>query len=154
MTYAPSNSESPYLPTSFRFSEDDKILISQLTRMYGSVAYRLNNREISIYDFVERLTGQKWTDPNNLQVPKETFRKIFSFNAAGSFAHNITGITQVLAWGGYTDGTNFYGAIFGSNVATAGQVTFYVTPTNIVVLSGAGAPAITSGVIVLEYLKN
>lgn len=154
MTYAPINSESPYLPNSFRFSEDDSVLISQLTRMYGSIAFRLNNREISIYDFQERLTGQKWTDVNNLQVPKETFRKVFSFTAAGSFAHNISALTQVLGWGEFTDGTNFYGAIYGSSVAIAGQVSFYVTPTNIVVLSGAGAPTITAGVIVLEYLKN
>lgn len=154
MTYAPSNSESPYLPISYDFNNEPEVLPSQLNSTYSSIALRLNNREISLYDQQETLTGQKWTNPLNLQVPNQTFRKVFPFTAAGSTAHNISSLTQVLGWGGFTDGTNFYGAIHGSNVAIAGQVSFYVTPTNIVILSGAGAPSITSGIIVLEYLKN
>ena len=154
MTYNPANSESPYLPTTIRFSDDEEVFNGELERIYSAIAYRLNNREISIYDLQERLTGQKWTDSTNLQVPKETFRKVFSFTAAGAFAHNLTGITQVIGYGQYTDGTDFYGVIHSSNVAIAGQVSFYVTAVNIVVLLGAGAPAITSGIIVLEYLKN
>lgn len=154
MTYAPSNSESPYLPISYDFSNAPESLPSQLNSTYSSIALRLNNREISIYDLNENLTGQKWTNVNNLQVPRQTFRKVFEFTAAGSTAHNISSLTQVIGYGQYTDGTNFYGVIHGSNVAIAGQVSFYVTPVNLVILSGAGAPAITSGVIVLEFLKN
>lgn len=154
MTFAPSNSESPYLPISYDYGENEENLTSRLNSTYTSIALRLNNREISLYDFDEILTGQKWTDTTNLQVPKQTFRKVFTFTAAGSTAHNLTGLTQVIGYGQYTDGTNFYGAIHGTSVAIAGQVSFYVTPTNLVILSGAGAPAITSGVIVLEYLKN
>ena len=41
-----------------------------------------------------------------------------------------------------------------SSVTIAGQVTAYVTPTTIVIQSGAGAPAITSGIVVLDYLLN
>lgn len=154
MTFAPANSESPYLPISYEYGNNQESLPSQLNSTYSAIALRLNNREISLYDEQELLTGQKWTNTSNLQVPKQTFRKVFPFTAAGSSAHNLTNLTQVIGYGQFTDGTNFYGAIHGSSVAIAGQVSFYVTPTNLVVLSGAGAPAITSGVIVLEYLKN
>lgn len=153
MTYAPSNSESPFLSNTQRFNEEEQ-LPDQLSRMYSNIAYRLNDREIGIYDLVERTTGQKWTDPSNLQVRKETFRKVFSFSATGSIAHNISSLTQVTGYGQYTNGTNFFGVLHSSSVAIAGQVSFYVTPTNLVIISGAGAPAITSGIIVLEYLKN
>jgi hypothetical protein len=154
MTFGPANTESPYLPISREYDEREGSLSSQLGSTYSAIALRLNNREISLYDQTETLTGQKWTNAANLQVPKQTFRKVFPFTAAGSTPHNLTNLTQVIGWGEFTDGTNFYGAIHGSNVAIAGQVSFYVTPTNLVILSGAGAPAITSGVIVLEYLKN
>jgi len=154
MTFAPVNTESPYLPISYDFRREQEALPSQLNSTYTAIALRLNNREISIYDLNETLTGQKWTNANNLQVPRQTFRKVFNFTAAGATAHNITGLTQVIGYGQYTDGANFYGVIHGSSVAIAGQVSFYVTPVNLVILSGGGAPAITSGVIVLEFLKN
>lgn len=58
------------------------------------------------------------------------------------------------SYGTFTDGTNWYGAIYASSTAIVGQVSFYVTPTNIVVLTGAGAPAITSGFINLEWVSQ
>ena len=79
------------------------------------------------------------------------------FTAAGNIPHNLNLNTLnqfTRGFGSFTDGTNFYGVIYGSNVAIAGQVSFYITPTNIVVLSGAGAPAITNGLIVIEWISN
>jgi len=38
--------------------------------------------------------------------------------------------------------------------AIAGQISFYVDPTNIVILAGVGAPTITSGLIILEWLSQ
>ncbi len=58
------------------------------------------------------------------------------------------------SYGSYTDGTNWYGVIYASSVAIAGQISFYVTPTNIVIVGGGGAPAITSEYVVLEYISN
>ncbi len=55
-------------------------------------------------------------------------------------------------YGQYTDGTNWYGLIAASNVAIPGQITFHVTPTQIIFVVGAGAPFLTRGNIVLEWL--
>jgi hypothetical protein len=56
--------------------------------------------------------------------------------------------------GSFTDGTNSYGLFYASSVAIVGQITFYVTATQIIFLVGAGAPTLTSGLIILEWLSE
>ena len=154
MSVGPLNTQSPFLPINQTFSEDDAQFLIQITNRDRDIARFMNVREIGIYDLTQVPNGQQWFTPANPQVKRGSFRQVFVFTGTGNIAHGITGMTLCIAYGEYTDGTNFYGAIYGSNVAIAGQVSFYVTPTNIVVLGGAGAPSITSGVIVLEYLLN
>lgn len=160
MTYAPSNSESPYLPTSYRFSKEQDSLLGELSRTYGSIAYRLNNREISLYDTEEKLTGQKWTDTSNLLVPKETFRKVFEFTAiaAGATLNIAHGISSIARF------TKFYGSFitaaddrplpYVDATAVTNQVQVSRVGANLVIVNGATAPAITSGTLIVEYLKN
>lgn len=160
MSYAPNDSESPYLPTTLKFDPNPEILIPQLLRMYSAIAYRLNNREISIYDLNERLTGEKWTDSANLQIPKETFRKVFDFGAIAAGAtlnipHGITGIAQF---------TNIYGTFitaaddrplpYVDEATVTNQVSVKRVGINMVIINGATAPAIVSGILVAEFLKN
>ena len=160
MTYAPINSESPYLPNTLRFPFENEELIPQLGRMYSSMAYRLNNREISIYDLQERLTGQKWTDSTNLQVPKETYRKVFEFNgiAAGAtlnIAHGINTIAQFTKiYGTFITAADMRPLPYVDAAAVTNQVSVRRVGANIVIVNGATAPAITSGIVVVEYLKN
>ena len=154
MTFGPVNTNAVFLPTTQYFPEDPEKFKAVLTFVYSDIARRLNAKEIAIYDLVEVLTGQQWFTPGNPQIKRQAFRKVFTFTGAGAIAHNISSLTQVIGYGQYTDGTNFFGAIHASNVAIAGQVSFFVNATNIVVLAGAGAPAIVSGTIVLEFLKN
>lgn len=154
MSVGPANTQSPYLPINQTFSEDDKQFLIQITNRDRDMARGVNIREIGIYDLTQVPNGQQYFNPNNVQIKRGAFRKVFTFTATGNIAHGITGLTQVMAYGEFTDGTNFYGAIYASSVAIAGQVTFYVSPTNIVIQAGAGAPSITSGVIVLDYLLN
>lgn len=154
MTFQPNNSNAVFLPTTIQYPKEPDELISRLNKAYEDTATRLNVKQIGIFDLVEFLSGEQWFTAGNPQVKRQAFRHVFTLTATGNIPHNISALTQVLAYGEYTDGTNFYGLIYGSNVAIPGQVSFYVTPANIVVLAGAGAPAITSGVIVLEYLKN
>lgn len=154
MTFGPSNTNGVFLPTTQYFPEEEKQFKETLTFVYSDIARRLNDKEIALYDLVELVSGQQWFTAGNPQIKRYAFRQVFTFTTTGTFAHNITGLTQVMAYGEFTDGTNFYGAIYASSVAIAGQVTFFVTPTNIVIQAGAGAPGITSIVIVLDYLKN
>lgn len=154
MTSGPINSSGPFLIESQRFSKEEEPFIAQITKINADISRAVNIRDIAIYDLQEVPTGQQWFNSSNPQVKRNGFRQVFTFTAAGNIAHGITGMTLCNAFGEFTDGINFYGTIYASNVAIAGQVTFYVTPTNIVVQAGGGAPAIVNGVIVLEYLKN
>lgn len=154
MTFSPSNTLGSFLIINQRFSEEWEIFLTQVTKINSDISRAVNIRDIAIYDKTESITGQQWFNPNNTQIKRDAFRQVFTFTAVGNIAHGISNLTLVNAYGEFTDGTNFYGAIYGTNVAIAGQISFYVTPTNIVVQAGAGAPAITSGVITLNYLKN
>jgi hypothetical protein len=156
MTFGPSNTNAVYLPTTQYFPEDEKRFKEVLTLVYSDIARRLNDKQIGIFDLVEFLTGEQWFTAGNPQIKRQTFRKVFQFSDANlNFAHGITGITLCThIYGGATDGTNFFPIPYVSATALANQIQIDVTPTNIVVTKGGGAPAITNGVIVLEYLKN
>lgn len=155
MTFGPINTESPFLPITFDFpSLNPEEMAERLPKIYTDISSRLNTREISYYPLNEIQNGQSWFTEGNPQTFRGAFRQVFTFSSTGNIAHNISNITQVNGYGQFTDGTNFYGAIYGSNTSIAGQISFYVTSTNIVILSGVGAPSISSGIIVLDYLKN
>lgn len=154
MTYSPSNSLGPFIPTSTFFPDEFSSFREKFLDLYRQLSNSINTREVGIFDLNQNPTGQSWFTLGDPQTKRFAFRKAFTFTAAGNIAHGLSGLTQVMGYGEYTDGTNFYGVIYASSVAIAGQVTFYVTPTNIVVIADAAAPAITSGVIVLEYLLN
>lgn len=154
MTFGPQNTLGPFLIINQRFSEEWEIFLTQITKINADISRAVNIRDIAIYDTVQSISGQQWFNPANVQIKRDGFRQVYQFTGAGNIPHGIVTPTLVTGFGQYTDGTNFYGVIHASSVPIAGQVTFYVTPTNIVVQSGAGAPAITSGVIVLNYLQN
>lgn len=155
---ANSRNTAPFLKTSRLFPDDNAQALSvEVNRSYLDIANAVNNRTISIFTVnVQGISGESWF----LQGGNRKFqglRQVYEFTAAGSIVHglNLNSIRLFShSFGSFTDGTNWYGAIYGSNVAIAGQVSFYITPTNIVVLSGAGAPTITSGVIVLEWISQ
>lgn len=151
--------QSPYLREQRKFPEKDiKDLANQVDHAYIDIANKVNTRTIGIYanNFLV-ITGDKWyfTGSNS---ELQSLRQIFTFTVVGSIPHNLnwSAVQEISSncYGSFTDGTNWYGVIYGSNVAIAGEVSFYVTPTDIVILSGAGAPVITSGTIVLEYISK
>lgn len=154
MTFGPNNTLGSFLIINQRFSEEWEIFLTQITKINADISRAVNIRDIAIYDLKESITGQQWFNPTNVQLKRDGFRQVFTFTGVGNIAHGITNLTLVNGFGEYTDGTNFYGVIYASSVPIAGQVTFFVTPTNITIQAGAGAPPITSGTIVLNYLKN
>lgn len=149
--------QSPFLRVQRSFPEDSQALSVELSKAYVDIAQNVNRRTIGIFANTVTITGNSWflTGPTNRQ---QTLRQVYPFSAAGNIAHgiNVADITGFLptCYGAFTDGTNWYGFIFASNVAIAGQRSFYISPTNIVMLAGAGAPAIVSGWIVLEWLSQ
>jgi hypothetical protein len=147
----------PYLREQRNFPTKDNELGNELDRSYVDIANVVNARSIGLFTANRPSnTGQAWYF-QGLNEKKQAFRQHYSFTASGNVAHSIPATEYLYfsrCFGFFTDGTNFYGAIFGSNVAIAGQISFYVDATNIVILSGAGAPSITQGYIVLEWITK
>lgn len=146
----------PYLRTSREFPEELRQLTVEVNKSYVDTANAVNNRTISIYPTLRpAITGESYFITNNLR--QQTLRQVYKFTSTASINHGITVIDPsqfTSCFGSYTDGTNSYGLIFGTNVAVAGLITFYITATQIVFLVGAGAPALTSGLIVLHWLSQ
>jgi len=147
----------PYLRTSRNFPQEAQPLAVEVDKSYIDTANAVNARTIGIFPtFRPAINGEAWYLQANQK--QQGFRQAYPFTSTANIPHGITlaNISQMSpsCRGTYTDGTNWYGLIFASNVAIAGQITFYVTPANIVFLSGAGAPTLTSGTIVLEWLSQ
>ncbi len=144
-----------YLRTSREFPEEIHQLTVEINKTYVDIANAVNARTIGLFP-VNRpaQTGESWYLTSTRQ---QTFRQVYTFTTTASIAHGISS-TQVnrftRCFGTYTDGTNWYGLIHGTSVAVAGQILFYITPTQIVFVVGGGAPALTSGTIVLEWLSQ
>ena len=161
MTFLPANSKAAFLPTYDVFSEDESQRLYQLNKNYTDTANAVNVREISLYDTVELLDGQQFFTTGNAQKKRYGYRKVFSIgtvNAGATLttAHGLTGVTIF---------TNIYGTVitaipdyrpmpYSSATLITDQIQIYCDSTNVYVVNGATAPQITSGLIVLEYLKN
>lgn len=153
----------PYLRTSRNFPDDPQALAVELSKSYIDIANNVNQRSIGLFPNTRpAITGDAYFLSNNQR--QQSLRQIYTFTGTGNIPHGVT-TTEISTfsrcYGWFTNGTNWYGAIFGSNVAIAGQVSFYLTPFvppstpgNIVVIAGAGAPSISNGVIVLEWISN
>ncbi len=147
-----------YLRTSREFPEEMHQLTVELSKTYIDVANAVNNRIISLFPTSRSaITGENWFLSQNQR--QQSFRQVYTFTTTTSINHGLASFFSSISyftrmWGQFTDGTNWYGLIAGSNVAIAGQISFYVTPTQIVFLSGAGAPTLTKGIIVLEWLSQ
>ncbi len=146
----------PYLRTSRNFPEDPYQFTVEVNKSYVDIANAVNLRTIGLFT-VNRptITGESFFISKGQK--QQSLRQVYTFTSTANIPHNIrfsdlTAFSRM--YGQFTDGTNWYGLIAGSNVAIAGQISFYLTPTNIVFLTGAGAPTLTSGLIVLEYLSN
>lgn len=151
--------QMPYLRTSRNFPDDNPQALSvEVNKAYVDTAARINDRVIGIFPTGNpAVTGEQWFLQGG-NAKQQTLRQVYTFTATGNIAHNITnllpGQVSPRSYGSFTDGTNSYGVIYASSTAIAGQISFYVTSTNIVVAAGAGAPSITSGMIVLEWLSQ
>jgi hypothetical protein len=150
----------PYLKTQWQFPYDDQRgLANQLDIAYIEIASKVNARTIGTYAInFPIVTGERWYFGGSSTSPQQSLRQVYQFTGAGNIAHgiNLAAVSLInhKCYGSYTDGTNWYGAIYSSSVGIAGQVTFYVAPTNIVVTVDGAAPAVTSGEITLEWVSQ
>lgn len=147
----------PYLRMHWHFTQDAQ-LMTELARSFNEIAIVMNMREIGTYaNNLPAITGKQYfLGGSNKQ--QQSLRQLFAFTAAGSYNHSIPNLNKtgglVQGFGSFTDGTNYYGVLFGSSTAIAGQVSFYVTNTQVIILSGTGAPTIKSGIVVWEWISQ
>ena len=129
----------------------------EVNRSYVDIASKVNSRIIGEFPTkVPAINGESWFLNGQRQ---QGLRQVYTFKSTTAISHgiNIANIYGfVRCWGEFTDGTNWYGLIHGSNTAIAGQISFYITATQIIFMVGAGAPSINngSGTIVLEWLSE
>lgn len=146
-----------YLRTTREFPKELDQLSVESNKAYLDVANAVNSRTIGIFPTNSpAITGESWFITNQRQ---QTLRQVYTFTTTAPITHNVNGLHGITPinftrpFGTYTDGTNGYGLIFGSNVAIPNQISFYLTTTQIIFVLGAGAPALTSGRITLEWLS-
>ena len=142
-----------FLPNNTTYSEKNDQYLIQVTNQNALTSNTVNLREIAVYDLLEILNGQLWFSAD-AQTKRPCFRQVYSISSKTNFNHGITGETLFTRiYGGATDGTNYFPLPYVSS-NPANQIGLSVTPTQVVFDSGGSSPAITNGVIVLEYLKN
>lgn len=148
--------KSPYLRDQRNFPEDIKLLVKVIEKAYIDTANAVNARTIGLFPINRAaVTGESYYIRQNQR--QQTFRQVFTFITTTAIPHGLK-LDQIdyftNNFGQFTDGTNWYGLISGSNVALAGQISFYIDPVNINFLVGAGAPALTKGLLVLQWMSN
>lgn len=157
MTATPTN-QVPYLRTTRTFPQDPQSLSVEMSKAYLDIANVVNSRTIGIFGTVQTVTGNAWYLKGGTQR-NQTLRQVYSFTSTGSIPHgintlNIVGFVAI--YGSFQDNAtppNFYPLPYVSTTA-ANQVQVVITPTNIVITAGGGAPTIVNGVIVLEWLSQ
>lgn len=155
--------QTPYLRTSREFPEEIHQLTVEINKSYIDIANTVNNRTISIFPTTRpAINGESYFLFNNQK--QQGFRQVYTFTTTAdipigfkkSTIHSFTKPS-----GSFTDGINWYGVIYGSDIPIAGQLGFFIfvdvtsTTTDLIRFTvGAGSPAVSSGIIILEWISN
>ena len=147
MTFLPSNSKSPFLPTTQVFPEDESQRLIVLTDNYTALAQSINQREIGTFETVEQLNGQQFFNTTDPEKKRFVYRKVFVVTAiaAGAtltIAHTITAANTTTTF------THIYGTArtatidnrpipYASATAVTAQIEVNVDATNINIINGA-----------------
>ncbi len=150
-----------YVPQFFSYELDEKSAKSEMTRRDSQLAISLNLKENGVVETVETQNGQQfYGSATNIQKKRYVFRKAFTIgaipkNTGISLPHGISGITIVThVFGGVvTDQPDFRPLPHASVTANA-NIEVIITATDYKINNGNGGPNITSGILVIEYLKQ
>lgn len=148
-----------YIKSSREFPPDLGQIANILTRAYPEIANAINDRTIGLFPITRpAVTGNAYYLFRNQK--QQSLREVYTFETTVPILHNID-FNQVSyigsMYGQYTDGTNWYGIIPGTSAPAgiAGQLVFYLSPTQIIFIPGGGTmPALTKGIIVIEWISQ
>lgn len=148
--------QQPYLKTTKNFSDTAPKLSLEMNITYLETASAINNRIIGIFPTNRpAITGENWYFDKARR--QQSLRQVYVFESTASIPHGLN-LSQIdrfsHMYGAYTDDANWYGLIAASDIAIIGQISFYLDPVNIVFMTGAGAPTLTRGNLVLQWLSD
>lgn len=152
----PPSIEAPFLRSSWDFPDDNsQVLAVQVSRSFLAIANNMNARTIALFPQNGPIaTGESWFI-SGAQYSGQ--RQFYTFTTTANIPHgiNLAAIESFTkCFGSYTDGTNWYGLVYGSNVSVNGQLSFYITGNNIVFVTGSGSPSPSFGVVCLEWISQ
>jgi hypothetical protein len=147
--------QSPYLRTTRKFPiEDVESLSLEINKTYVEISNAVNTRTIGFFaSGRQSITGNSYFITSQRQ---QSQRQLYTFTSLANIPHNIpiSSISFIGAmYGQYTDGTNWYGIIPATSNPITGQLSFYLTPTNIVFVN-SGSPTLGKGFIVIEWVNQ
>jgi hypothetical protein len=146
-----------YIKSSREFPADLGQIANILTRSYPEIAAAINERTIGLFPITRpAVTGNAYYLFRNQK--QQSLREVYTFTSTAPIDHgiNFNEVSYIGAmYGQYTDGTNWYGIIPGTSIAIPGQLVFYLSPTQIIFVPGGGTmPALTKGIIVIEWISQ
>jgi len=153
---------SPFLPEYREFPvENVQELHRVLVQTYIDIARSANIKDVARYETVETITGQRFFNLVDPQKKRFSFRQCYVVGAVAPgatvlIAHGIVGIVMFTRmYGTCITGVVDYRPIpWSSAIAVTDQISVRVVGANIEIINGATAPNITSGMVVLEYLRT
>ncbi len=153
-----------FLRTSREFPEEPKQFSVEVTKAYIDTANAVNNRTISIFPTTRpAINGESWflTGNQKQQGSRQVYVIPAEMGVLPSTNHGIRDVTPsqfIRCFGSYTDTStsNTNGLIFGSDSATTipGQISFFISPTQIVFKTDAAAPTPVQAIIVVEWISQ
>jgi hypothetical protein len=153
---------APFVPLYRQFPTDDAHnLEKQLVNFHVQTNTAVNNRTISTFQLHVVGTndaipdGERWFPAAGDVKLRDGNRLVVQVSDANlTVNHNIPLINQVTRlYGAFLDGAGVWNTLpYVDLVAVANQIKITVSATQIIVTKGGGAPAINSGIVVLEYL--
>lgn len=159
--------QTPYLRTTRNFPTEINALSVQINKSYVDIANAVNSRTISIFPTrVPAVTGENWYFDQNLR--QQTLRQIYPFGAIAPGTELDIPVGPI----NFTQFTKIYGTVITNAVdyrplpyvdpitlttgmaILVGQIVILGVPTLCIrIVLGATAPAVTSGIAVLEWLS-
>jgi hypothetical protein len=146
-----------FLRNQRNFPSDIQALTVELDKSYVDIALKVNARIIGLFATSMTNTGETWYLAGG-NTGQQSLRQVYPISdpnlivAHGINFGSVSTFTRI--WGVIFDGTNYYPLPYVDVVAANNQIGLEVTPTNLVVVKGAGSPpAIVSGIVILEWLS-
>lgn len=161
MTFAPPNTDTPYLPPTVSFPDDYEQFKISLVGLYKIIAPIVNTKEFALYDNKEILNAQQWFRPNDNQTYIQAYRTVVDFgtlpNAAAKLVpHNIpdidseTTFTRIYATASDPIALTYIPIPY----ALTNEIQLDVDALNVTITTSSNRTNYTRCFVILEYLKN